>query len=181
MTHSITLEFQTVPELRLLTTSISSANKAVRQAVLQLPGGGTHGLSFTWCPSVKIAAFLLTLAAAKARGGSRTHPLAVSRGSQFSPLASGLNTKGGALSSIFGSDESTDWALPAEIFIPTNLRQRRPGPVAVTIDDAVLPWDRISIILDQKSITTEQSLSALAQRLGALIGFDAALHHPQAA
>jgi hypothetical protein len=114
----------------------------------------------------------MTLAATKGRLNETRHPLITTRTSLLSPLASPLRGSGGALQPIFGNIPESQTSLASQIFIPTNLRRRHPGPVAVTIDESVLPWSQIEIILGNERVIFQEQLIALSQELGAIIGIE---------
>jgi hypothetical protein len=44
--------------------------------------------------------------------------------------------------------------------------------VAVTIDESVLPWSQIEIILGNERVIFQEQLIALSQELGAIIGIE---------
>ena len=170
MSYSITLQFESYPTLRLQHSCLITPSGERREAELISPATPKGQRSFVWCQAIKIASYLFTLAAAKARAGDRRHPLFISHPSPLSALSSALAGKGGALEPILVTTPEEPKPLGSQIFIPTNLRQRRPGPAAVTIDDSVLPWKDITILVDDTRIITVEQLNSLAEELGILSG-----------
>lgn len=136
------------------------------KAVRGKTAGAYHGYStFQWTPAVQSMALLVLRTAALGRENRLSEALI--EGGQGSPASSLDYSIGKApawMLDIFGVDRSGS-PLAKRLFRRTNPERKRNGPVAVAINESMLPSPAITIFIDHREIQDSKTLLEAAEEI----------------
>jgi len=108
--------------------------------------------SFQWTPAVKAVCVLFLQALTRRHGNHPSRPtISGRRGSPASSLDYAIEKEPQWLCDMFGLDESGKTNL-RRLFLRTNPRGKRPGPVSISLNGSLLPTTDIKVLVDSMPI-----------------------------
>lgn len=137
-----------------------------RRAIRGKTAGAFPGYeTFQWTLAVQSMAILaLRTAALRAEGPESQGILLGTSGSPASALDYAISKGPRWLHDVFGSDVAGN-AMAKRLFRRTNPERKRPGPVAIRINDYLLAPSHIEIIINNASVTDKALLMRAADEI----------------
>ena len=126
----------------------------------KLPGAFRAAGTFQWTSAVKALSFLFVCYRCAALNVRIEPVLCGARGSPALSLDYAIAKETLWLSDMFGMESS---GVPAAklLFLRSNSNLRRPGPVAVTVNERRLPPDALTFLLNGRQLTEVEDLQRL--------------------
>lgn len=122
--------------------------------------------TFQWTPAVRALCILvLRTKAAKIHTSSAQRPVlqSMSRGA-VSALDYAISRRAAWINDMFGTD-SQGSLLARRLFKRSNPERKRPGPLAISLNERFLPLSCVEILRDGKLVDQVEELQAMASRL----------------
>ena len=166
------------PELLMVTFSSSITGKTCNSVRGKTPGAFRNAGTFQWTSAVHGLSILMLRSKLHAHGATVSPVIHGPRNSLASSLDYAVSKGPFWLSEMFGFTANGD-PVAKRLFQRSNPNLKRPGPVAVAINQAILPDNAITVQIEGQVVTEQSVLFEILAALEEIDGAELPLGTPE--